>query len=108
MSTEKVALPPKVRKLAAWAEQEIRELDELCRGQIPDYDSLGSVEMGHLKALKEIAGGDDGEIEDPKEFLKDVYGDLESIHLTLMDYRTLAGMDALVDLKAKLEKEISR
>lgn len=45
------------RRLIAWAVQEIRDMDELCRSAVPGYDSLGSAEMQMLARLKEMAAG---------------------------------------------------
>lgn len=43
--------------LIAWAAQEIRELDELCRAEIPGYASLDSQDMIRVKALERLAVG---------------------------------------------------
>lgn len=42
-------------KLIMWAVQEIRELDELCRSQIPGYDPLHSEDMAKLVLLQSLA-----------------------------------------------------
>ena len=53
-------------ELIKWAVKEIKELDELCRGQIPGYGSLESEDMDKLAALEKLAstqskGGDGGD-----------------------------------------------
>lgn len=45
------------RTLIAWAVQEIRELDELCRVAVDGYEPLDSSEMGRLKELEKMSAG---------------------------------------------------
>ena len=42
---------------AAWAAQEIRDLDLLCRSQVHGYEGLHSSEMQRLKELEAFAKG---------------------------------------------------
>lgn len=50
--------------LIRWAVTEIRELDELCRSQLPGYEPLESADMQNLSALsaraKSMESGDEG------------------------------------------------
>lgn len=41
--------------LVAWAINEIRGLDELCRSSIPGYAPMDSDDMGMLKQLEKLA-----------------------------------------------------
>ncbi len=61
------------QQVIAWAEREIRDLDELCRSQLPGYDPLDSSEMQMLKQLKKLAVGEEAptSIPDHEALLRD-------------------------------------
>ncbi len=54
------------KQLIAWAARMIRDQDEICRSQIPNYGTFSQEEMINLKALEKVGGG----VEDPMIFQK--------------------------------------
>ena len=43
------------KALLRWAVQELREMDELCRGQVPGYGQFTSSDMDKIHLLERLA-----------------------------------------------------
>lgn len=55
MPNQSKSTPLADHELIEWAIREVRELDELCRSQVPAYGPLTSDDMTHLKRLQFLA-----------------------------------------------------
>jgi hypothetical protein len=87
------------KQVIAWAGQEIRELDELCRSMVPDYAPLDSSDMQKLAHLKGLAG--DAEVPastpDHEALLRDAEASLSKMNVAF----------AALDF-AKVKEELGR
>ena len=46
------------KQLIGWAAQMLREQDQFCRSQVPNWGSFSQEEMGNLVALEKLAKGE--------------------------------------------------
>ena len=82
----------KHQQLLAWAHMTIRELDELCRSQIPDYEVMDSSEMDRLHALKALAADAEATpYPDLRDEVKNLRAENQKLHSQLANITAILG-----------------